>query len=192
MQFTESQLFLDARSHKKFKTTPVATETLESIYALTKLAPTANNCCPLRIVFVTSDEGLNKLAETAHGYNKEKVETAQAAAILAYDLRFYDHFTTLAPHLKQPPAQAGWPSEQVEKMAITNANIQAGFFLVAARAHGLDCGPMAGFDGDVIASEFFTEASWRFNWVVLLGEGDPEALYPRGARLPFETACRFA
>jgi nitroreductase len=75
-------------------------------------------------------------------------------------------------------------------MALTSANIQAGFFLIAARAHGLDCGPMAGFDAEPIERVFFDVPSWRFGWVVLLGEGDPEALYPRAARLNFETACK--
>ncbi len=190
MQLTDSQLFLDARSHKKFKDTPVSLDTLQSVYELTKMAPTANNCCPLRIVFVTSKGGLSTLAASAHGYNKEKVETAPAAAILAYDMRFYDHFAKLAPHLSQPPSQAQWPEDRIEKTAITSANIQAGFFLIAARAHGLDCGPMAGFDAEPIEQAFFDVPSWRFGWVVLLGEGDPDALYPRADRLAFETACK--
>lgn len=180
----------DGRSHKQFDDTPIPTALITQLWELTALAPTANNSCPLRVVFTQSKEAMATLAQAAHGYNADRVKSAPAAAILAYDLRFYTQFNILAPHMNQPPAHASWPPERVERMALMNANIQAGFFILAARSLGLDCGPMGGFDAEAIESHFFDDANWRFNFVVLLGKGQPEALYPRAPRLGFETACR--
>ena len=184
------QLIQTGRSFKTYFDEPVSEETLKTLWQLTALAPTANNCSPLRVVFATSEDAMARLSETAHGYNLERVQSAPAAAILAYDLNFYEHFTTLAPHLKQPPSQASWSTEQKEAMALKNANIQAGFFILAARHLGLDCGPMGGFEASDVERVFFDNPNWRFNFVVLLGRGNPESLYPRADRLPFETACR--
>ena len=182
--------FTEGRSHKKFNGQSVPRETLERLWELTALAPTANNSNPLRVVFAQTQDAMEALAASAHGYNLERVQSAGAAAILAYDLRFFDQFQTLAPHMQQPPAQASWPAERIERMALVNANLQAGFFILAARTLGLDCGPMGGFEADQIEAEFFDEPNWRFNFVVLLGKGDPDALYPRAPRLDFSTACR--
>jgi len=187
---TLDSIFLEGRSHKRFGDEPVPEHLLRSLWERAALAPTANNCCPLRVVFVHSASEMEVLANMAHGYNVERVKTAPAAAILAYDLDYYRQFQHLAPHMQQPPAQAEWPTERLERVALMNANIQAGFLIAAARALGLDCGPMGGFEADQIESHFFTDPHWRFNFVVLLGQGDPEALRPRAPRLSFETGCR--
>ena len=155
------------------------------------MAPTANNACPLRIVFVTSVQGMASLAETALGFNKEKTESAAAAAILGYDIKYFEHFPLLAPHMPQPSAHSDWSLERRERFALQNANIQAGFFIAAARGLGLDCGPMAGFDAQEIESRFFDHPHWRYNFVVLLGTANPSTLKPRASRLDIKTACRF-
>lgn len=187
---TLEQLLTEGRSYKTYHPTEVPLETLNTLWTQTALAPTANNCGPLRVVFATTAEAIETLAQCAHGYNADRVKTAPAAAILAYDLAFYEQFPTLAPHIAQPAPQASWSIEQRATMALRNANLQAGFMILAARNLGLDCGPMGGFDETAIAEHFFTDPNWRFNFVILLGQGDPEALYPRAARLDFDTACR--
>ena len=191
MSFSKEDICTQARSYKMFHSDPVSLETLQELYEIARWAPTANNCCPLRVVFVTSEKGMHELHETAMEGNKAKVATAQAAAILAYDVHFYEQFPTLAPHVPNPAPQAGWTEEEKEKEAIKNAGIQAGFFMAAARGLGLDCGPMAGFYGDKIQQAFFTNSSWRYYFVILLGKGDKTALYPRGGRLSEKVACRF-
>ena len=190
MDFSKETIFTEARSHKKFDGRALSSDDMRAIYELTKLAPTANNSCPLRIVFVHTTESMERLASCALDFNQDKTKTAGSAAILAYDLDFYNQFHHLAPHMKQPVAHASWPIERIERYALANANLQAGFLIAAARALGFDCGPMGGFDVPAVESQFFSEKSWRFSCVVLLGYGDPSALHPRAPRLDFEDACR--
>ena len=190
MDFSKESIFTSARSHKKFDGRPLTTDQLRSIYELAKYAPTANNSCPLRIIFVNTSDSMARLAECAMDFNQERTRSAGSAAILAYDIAFYEEFTTLAPHMKQPTAHASWPAERIERYALANANLQAGFLIAASRALGFDCGPMGGFDAPAVESEFFHETSWRFSCVILLGRGDPSALHPRAPRLEFEDACR--
>jgi 3-hydroxypropanoate dehydrogenase len=190
MDFSKETIFTEARSHKKFDGKALSSDEMRAIYELTKLAPTANNSCPLRIVFVNTIESMERLASCALDFNQEKTRTAGSAAILAYDLDFYTRFHYLAPHMKQPVAHASWPVERIERYALANANLQAGFLIAAARALGFDCGPMGGFDVPAVESQFFDEKSWRFSCVILLGHGDPSALHPRAPRLDFDDACR--
>jgi nitroreductase len=170
MDFSKETIFTEARSHKKFDGKALSSDDMRAIYELTKLAPTANNSCPLRIVFVNTIESMERLAACA--------------------LDFYTRFHYLAPHMKQPVAHASWPVERIERYALANANLQAGFLIAAARALGFDCGPMGGFDAPAVESQFFDEKSWRFSCVILLGHGDPSAIHPRAPRLDFDDACR--
>ena len=190
MDFSKESIFTDARSHKKFGGDQLSEKDIRAIYELTKLAPTANNSCPLRIVFVNTAGSIEQLAECALDFNQEKTRTAGSAAILAYDLDFHTKFTTLAPHMKQPTVHSGWPVDRLERYALANANLQIGFLIAAARALGFDCGPMGGFDSKAVESHFFGDTRWKFNCVVLLGRGDDQALRPRAPRLAFEDACR--
>ena len=190
MQFSKESLFTEARSHKQFDGKALSDDDLKAIYELSKFAPTANNSCPLRIVFVNTIESMQRLASCALDFNQDKTKTAGSAAILAYDLDFHHEFAYLAPHMKQPTAHASWPIDRIERYAIANANLQAGFFIAAARALGFDCGPMGGFDVNTVESKFFNGTSWKFTCVVLLGRGDHSALHPRAPRLAFEQACR--
>lgn len=190
MDFSKESIFTNARSHKKFDGDQLSEKDIKAIYELAKLAPTANNSCPLRIVFVNTVESIERLAKCALDFNQEKTRTAGTAAILAYDLDFHTKFTTLAPHMKQPTAHSGWAADRLEKYALANANLQIGFLITAARALGFDCGPMGGFDSAAVESQFFGDTRWKFNCVVLLGRGDNSALHPRAPRLAFEDACR--
>ncbi len=190
MQFSKESLFTEARSHKQFDGKALSDDDLKAIYELSKFAPTANNSCPLRTIFVNTPESMSLLAECALDFNKDKTRSAGTAAILAYDLDFHHEFTYLAPHMKQPTAHANWPIDRIERYAIANANLQAGFFIAAARALGFDCGPMGGFDVNTVESKFFNGTRWKFTCVVLLGRGDHSALHPRAPRLAFEQACR--
>jgi len=189
MSFTKEAVFTQARSHKIFFEDKVSQEAFVALYEIAKWSPSANNSCPLRYVFVSEPEGLEILKEAAMGGNKEKAKSANAAVILAYDIRFYAHFSKLAPYMPEPAPQASWSEEELEKEAIKSAGIQAGFFMAAARAEGWDCGPMAGFDGDLLAKHFFPKDSWKYYFVILLGHGDSKQLYPRGQRLSLEEAC---
>ena len=190
MDFSKESIFTEARSHKKFDGHALSSDQLQSIYELAKFAPTANNSCPLRIVFVNTPDSMARLAECALDFNKEKTLTAGSAAILAFDLHFFEQFQTLAPHMKQPPSHAQWSEERLTHYALANSNMQAGFFIAAARALGFDCGPMGGFDTAAVEKHFFDNPTWRFNCVLLLGAGDHNALHPRAARLSFDEACR--
>lgn len=190
MSTTKETIFTEARSYKMFLEGAVSQETFAQLYEIVKWAPTANNSCPLRYTFVSSTEGMESLKKAAMDGNKDKVESASSAVILAYDIHFYKHFPTLAPYMKIPAPQASWSQEALEKEAIKNAGIQAGFFMAAARSMGLDCGPMAGFHADIIEKDFFANNSWKYYFVILLGRGDSTKLYPRGNRLAFEEACR--
>ncbi|MBU24958.1 MAG: malonic semialdehyde reductase [Gammaproteobacteria bacterium] len=190
MDFSKKTIFTEARSHKKFGGDNLSETDLRAIYELAKLAPTANNSCPLRVVFVNSAESMEQLARCALDFNQEKTRTAGSAAILAYDMDFHTHFATLAPHMKQPTVHSEWPIDRLERFALANANLQAGFMIAATRALGFDCGPMGGFDTAAVKSKFFGDTRWVFNCVVLLGHGDHSALRPRGPRLAFEDACR--
>ena len=191
MSMTKEGIFTRARSHKSFLDGKVSQETFTQLYEIVKWAPTANNSCPLRYVFVSSVEGMDLLHNAAMDGNKAKVESASSAVILAYDINYYEHFPTLAPYMQTPPPQASWDPEDLAKEAIKNAGIQAGFFMAAARAMGLDCGPMAGFHADIIEQEFFPQDSWTYYFVILLGQGDSTKVYPRGKRLSLDDACRF-
>lgn len=127
MQFSKESLFTEARSHKQFDGKALSDDDLKAIYELSKFAPTANNSCPLRTIFVNTPESMSLLAECALDFNKDKTRSAGTAAILAYDLDFHHEFTYLAPHMKQPTAHANWPIDRIERYAIANANLQAGF-----------------------------------------------------------------
>ena len=190
MSFSKEAIFTQARSHKMFLEGSVSKETFAELYEIVKWAPTANNSCPLRYTFVSSPEGMASLAKAAMGDNKQKAESASAAVILAYDTDFYTHFPKLAPYVATPAPHASWSEEKREIEAIKNAGIQAGFFIAAARAMGIDCGPMAGFHGDMLKNDFFPDTSWTYYFVILLGRGDLSKVYSRGQRLSFDEACK--
>ena len=178
-----SVLFQEARSANGYLPQPIAHETLERLVELTELGPTAMNALPLRVVLVASDEARERLKAAVMPGNAAKVESAPVTAILARDLQFHEHLPRLFPHAPQPYFDAA--RERAEQMSLQNATLQAGYFIIAARALGLDAGPMGGFDAAAVDREFFPGGSCKSILLVGLGYGDDAKLFPRNPRLSF-------
>lgn len=183
------QLFLEARTHNAWLDEPVSDETLRELYDLVKWGPTAVNGSPLRVVFVRSADSKARLLATVSPGNVAKVQAAPVTAILAQDIEFYEKLPTLFPHADLKPMFASKP-EMARETAFRNSSMQGGYFIVAARALGLDCGPMSGFDNPALDAAFFKGTSWRSNFICNLGYGDASKLHPRAPRLDFDEACR--
>jgi 3-hydroxypropanoate dehydrogenase len=191
MTLTTAQLFTEARSHNRFHDEPVDDATLHSLYDLMKWGPTAANCTPARIVFVKSTEARARLAACVSPGNVEKTRSAPVVAIVGMDMAFYEHLPRLYPATDARSWFAGKP-EVIAAAALRNSSLQGAYLILAARALGLDAGPMGGFDAARIEAEFFAGTAVKANFICALGRGRPEALYPRGPRLDFDQACRIA
>jgi len=183
------QLFLNARSYSAWQGQRVSDEKLAQIYELMKWGPTSANASPARIVFVKSDEAKEKLLTCVAELNVEKTRNAPVTAIIAEDLEFYDKLPKLIPH-KDVRSYFVGNKELTESTAFRNSSLQVAYFMIAARALGLDCGPMSGFDQQKLDEAFFAGTSWRSNFLCNLGYGDPDNLFPRLPRLSFEEACQ--
>lgn len=183
------QLFRTARTFGQFHDQPIAPELLQQVWDLAKLGPTSANSSPLRVVFVVSPEAKEMLKPCLSAGNVDKTMAAPATAIFAHDMRFYDHLPTLFPHVDARPWFTGAP-EKLEENALRNGSLQAAYFMLAARALGLDCGPMGGFDADKLNAAFFPDGRYRANFLCNLGHGKAESLKPRQPRLAFDDACR--
>ena len=189
MNITTEQLFDDARTHNGFTAEPVSELQLRRIYDLMKWAPTSANSSPARIVFVTSAEAKAKLLECVTPGNLEKTRSAPVTAILGMDMAFHDKLPQLFPHADARSWFVG-KQQHIETTAFRNASIQGGYFILAARAVGLDCGPMSGFDHAKIDAAFWAGTTVKTNFICNLGRGDPSKLFARSPRLSFEEACR--
>jgi 3-hydroxypropanoate dehydrogenase len=185
-----NQLFRDARTHNAWQDKPVTEETLRQLYDLLKWGPTAANSCPARFVFLLSPQAKARLKPTLAEGNVEKTMCAPVTVIIAQDMAFYEHLPTLFPHTDARAWFVGNPVA-IEKNAFRGSSLQAAYLIMAARALGLDCGPMSGFDADKLNAEFFPDGQWQVNFICNLCYGNPTALYPRNPRLNFEQACRF-
>ncbi|HAB74049.1 MULTISPECIES: malonic semialdehyde reductase [Pantoea] len=185
------QLFNEARTHSYWQDKPLEAGILEQLYALTALGPTSANCSPGRFVFVASQEGKEKLKPALSSGNVEKTMTAPVTVIVAHDMAFYDRLPQLFPHADARSWFTGSP-ELVKETAFRNSSLQAGYLILAARALGLDAGPMSGFDPAKVNEAFFAGSSWQVNMLINLGYGDREKLHPRLPRLRFEQACKLA
>lgn len=185
------KILFDARTHFAWTDRPVSDETLRELYETLRWGPTSANSSPLRIVFVRTPEGKELLRPALIPTNVEKTMTAPVTAILAHDLGFPDTLPRLFPHADARSWYAG-NEPFIEETAFRNAAIQGGYFILAARALGLDCGPMSGFDAAKVNGAFFAGTSWRSNFLCNVGHGDASRLFPRGPRLSFEEACRLA
>jgi 3-hydroxypropanoate dehydrogenase len=155
-----------------------------------KFGPTSANCCPLRIVFVTTPEGKAKLKPCLAEGNVEKTMSAPVTALFAQDNEFYEHFSYLFPVADAKAWFTGSPG-LIEETATRNASLQAAYFMIIARAYGLDCGPMSGFDKDALNEAFFKGTTHTVNFICNLGYGDASKLYPRLPRFDFEQVCSF-
>lgn len=184
-------LFFDARTHNGWRDQPVSDAQLRRIYDLMKWGPTSANCSPARIVFVKSPEAKEKLLACMNPGNVEKTKTAPVTAVIGMDMEFYEKLPQLSPHNNARSWFAG-NQPVIDATAFRNSSLQGGYFIMAARAIGLDCAPMSGFDADRMNQAFFAGTTVKVNFVCSLGYGDPGRLHPRGPRLPFDDACRIA
>ena len=182
------QLFRNGRTFSAWLPTPVPVELLRQAYELASLAPTSANSSPFRILFVISKEAKARLLPALIPGNVEKTMTAPATAILAWDTEFFDHLPRLFPQADARSWFAGNPA-LIQETGFRNASLQAAYFMLAARALGLDCGPMSGFDAEKVNAEFFPDRTWKANFLCNLGYGDRSKLFPRNPRLKFEEAC---
>jgi len=184
------QLFLGARSHNKWQNVPVDEAVLRELYDIVKMAPTSANSQPMRVTFVTSREAKARLKPALAAGNVDKTMSAPVTAIIAHDLKFYDQLPALLPHVDARSWFAHRPPEAIAQAALHGGTMQGAYLIVAARALGLDCGPIGGFDNAAVDAEFFPDGQWKSNFLVNLGYGDPAGLFPRSPRLLFDEACR--
>lgn len=182
-------LFRNARTYTAWLDRPVTDEQLKGIYDLMKMGPTSANCCPQRIVFVRTREAKERLRPALDAGNVDKTMKAPVTAILACDQAFYDRLPMLFPQADARSWFAGNES-LARTTAFRNATLEGAYFIIAARAAGLDCGPMSGFDNAKVDAEFFPDGIVKSNFLCNLGYGDSSKLYPRNPRLTFEEACK--
>ena len=183
------QLFDKARTHNKWQPREVPDELLKAIVAHMKWGPTSANCSPARIVFVKSQGAKARLKPHLSPGNVEKTMAAPATAILAYDLRFYDYLPRLYPAADAKSWFAG-KKEHADTTAFRNGSLQGGYFILAARALGLDCGPMSGFNNAGVDAEFFPGTDIKSNFLCNLAYGDQSGVYPRSPRFSFDEMAR--
>ncbi len=183
------QIFRDARTHSHWKDEPVSEALLRAVYDLTRMGPTSANCCPARFVFVTLKDGKDKLKPHLMDSNVDKTMSAPATVIVAHDMAFADKIPQLFPHA---PEAKDWFTDPKTKhdTAFRNGTLQGAYFIIAARALGLDCGPMSGFDNEGVDKAFFAGTEIKSNFLINVGHGNPDKLFPRSPRLSFEDACQ--
>lgn len=182
-------LFNSARTFSEWTDEKVSENTLKQVYDLAKMAPTAANCQPARIVFVVSNEAKEKLKPCLDAGNIAKTMSAPVTAIIAEDMRFYTHFDKLFPIADARSRYEGNP-DLILDTALRNTALQGAYLIMAARALGLDCGPMSGFNNQMVDDLFFKNTSFKSNFLCNLGYGSRKKVYPRLPRFEFDEACR--
>jgi 3-hydroxypropanoate dehydrogenase len=182
-------LFREARSHNNFTDEPVTDEQLRELFDVLKMGPTSANCSPARFLFLRTNAAKLKLAPALSAGNHDKTMAAPVTVVAAYDPKFYDHLPTLFPH--NPDARSWFASNEslAASTAFRNGTLQGAYLILAARAVGLDAGPMSGFDNAMVDEVFLADRGWRSNFLCNLGHGDPAGLFPRSPRLSFDDAC---
>ncbi|HMS20415.1 malonic semialdehyde reductase [uncultured Sphingorhabdus sp.] len=178
------QLFRTARTYNGYLDTPVSNEQLEAVWELMKFGPTSANCLPARIIWCVSDESKQKLAALAMPANGEKILQAPATAIIGMDMEFYENLPELFPHTDARSWFVG-NDALIEKTAFRNSSLQGGYFILAARALGLDTGAMSGFNNDAVDAEFFAGTKVKSNFISTIGYGDPATIFERSPRPEF-------
>lgn len=182
-------IFRKARTQNKWQDKPVSPALLMAIYDLMRWGPTSANMSPARILFVTSKEAKERLKPFLSEGNREKTMSAPATAIIGYDVAFAETLPKLFPHA--PDAKNWFKDPAIAQVhAFRNGSLQGAYFIVAARALGLDCGPMSGFDNAGVDREFFGGTTVKSNFLCSVGYGDPAGLFPRSPRLSFDEACK--
>ena len=191
-QLTEVQIGLilsQARSHYAWTDKPVADELLHDIYDITKMGPTSMNCCPARFIFVRSEEGKARLAKSLKPANVPKVLNAPVTAIIAYDTEFWTELLRLFPHDDRRGHFKGKLGHS-ETTAFRNSTLQGAYFMIAARALGLDVGAISGFDNAIVDAEFFPHSTVKSNFLCNIGYADESALFQRLPRFDFDDVCQ--
>jgi len=183
------QLFQDARTFQRWQDKPIAQTTLERLYDLLKYGPTAANSCPARFIFIQSERAKQRLKPCLSEGNVAKTMSAPVTVIVAQDLTFFEKLPVLYPTAN---ARAWFEGNDalITESAMRNSSLQGAYLILAARALGLDCGPMSGFDADKLNAEFFPDQPLKANFLCNVGYGDRSALHPRAPRLSFEEACQ--
>lgn len=187
---TLDQLFLNARTHNAWQAKDVPDATLKELVELMKMGPTSANCQPVRIHFVKSEAAKKRLAPFLSESNRAKTLTAPVCAIVAHDLRFYEHLPRLFPHNQTARKWFEGNASLVEQTAMRNSSLQGAYLLMAARALGLDAGPMSGFDAAGVDREFFAGSDVKTNFLCNLGYGDPAGLFDRSPRFAFDEMAK--
>jgi 3-hydroxypropanoate dehydrogenase len=182
------QLFATARTFNNFAPDPLPDTTLQALYDLLKWGPTAANGCPARFVFVKSPAAKARLKPALAPGNVDKTMAAPVTVIIGRDMAFYEKLPTLFPHADARSWFVG-NAALIEETALRDAALQGAYLILAARALGLDCGPMGGFDKALVDADFFAGTTTQSVFLVNLGYGDPASLFPRGPRLSFDEAC---
>lgn len=179
------QIFRNARTYNGYFDKPVSEDQMRAIWDLMKMGPTSANSLPARIVWCASDDARKKLAECATGANPPKILQAPVTAIIGTDMRFHDHLPDLFPHTD---AKSWFEGNEalIEKTAFRNSSLQGAYLIIAARALGLDTGPMSGFDHDAVDRAFFGGTSYKSNFIATIGYGDPSTIFERSPRPGFD------
>lgn len=182
------RLFVEARTHNGWLDEPVPDDLLKDVWDLAKMGPTSANCSPARIVFVVSPEARERLKPCLIEGNVDKTMAAPVTAIIGQDMKFYDRLPELFPHADARAWFVG-NDDLIGETAFRNGTLQGAYFMLAARAFGLDCGPMSGFDNAAVDQAFFAGTDVKSNFLCNLGHGSGEDLFPRSPRLDFNDAC---
>jgi 3-hydroxypropanoate dehydrogenase len=182
-------IFRQARTHSAWLDKPVDDDLLRQVYDLARMGPTSANMCPMRIVFVRTPEAKERLKPALDAGNVAKTMAAPVTAIIGMDVHFHEQLPKLFPHADARSWFKDLPEDVLEYIALRNSSLQGAYFMLAARALGLDCGPMSGFDNAKVDAEFFAGTTVKSNFLCNLGHGDPAKLHPRSPRLDFAEAC---
>ena len=183
------QLFLEARTHNAWQSRPVPDELLQRLYNTFRMGPTSANSCPARFVFVKSKAAKDKLQSALSEGNRAKSMAAPITVIIGHDLHFYEKMNKLFPNKPNARAMFDVDEQTVLTNAFRNGTLQGAYLIIAARALGLDCGPMSGFNNDLVDQLFFAETAIKSNFLCNLGFGDAKGMYPRNPRLEMDEAC---
>jgi 3-hydroxypropanoate dehydrogenase len=182
-------IFHEARTFRGWQAREVSDETLHQMWGLARLGATSGNCCPGRVVFVKSDAAKERLKPALDQGNVAKTMAAPVCAIVGHDLAFHEDMEWLAPHMKGAGKTFGGNAALAEATAFRNGSLQGAYLMIAARALGLDCGHMSGFNNSLVDQSFFADSKIRSNFLCNLGYGDAESLHPRSPRHAFDQAC---
>lgn len=184
-----NQLFHDARSQNGFVDAPVTDQELKELYDVLKMGPTSMNCLPARFIFVRTAEQKEKLAACAAPPNQDKIRNAPVVAIIGMDIDFVEELPKLFPHADMRGFYAG-NDQLIHDTAFRNSSLQGAYLIMAARALGLDCGPMSGFNPQAVDEAFWAGSNVKTNFICTIGHGDPAKVFPRLPRYDFDEVCK--